>query len=193
MKNTKISLIIYLILAYILVFDQVVVAGSGKGAATDDVNKIDNLKNDEKVFEGTVVRYFRKLTPGSGSIELRDLPQFVNVKDQVTGKIYESYQISSFMENGQAVKYFIRNDKVKIIEEVDNTWELFEGEILRSYTKYVFGTPTTEVNDLHLVVEIKDSKTGKIFESTPLIHKQNVGDKVKYFLNNGKALVVADK
>ena len=182
----------YLALANILVFDQIVIAGSGKGAVTDELNKIEYINIDEKVFEGTVVRYFRKLVPGSASTELLDLPQFVNVKDNVTGKVYESFQISNYLENGKDVKYFIRNEKVKIIEELENTWELHEGEVMRSYSKYVFGSPTTEVDNLHQIVEIKDNKTGKIIESSPLINKQKSGDKVKFFINNGKALVVIE-
>ena len=192
MKNIKITLIMYLALANILVFDQIVIAGSGKGAVTDELNKIEYINIDEKVFEGTVVRYFRKLVPGSASIELLDLPQFVNVKDNVTGKVYESFQISNYLENGKDVKYFIRNEKVKIIEELENTWELHEGEVMKSYSKYVFGSPTTEVDNLHQIVEIKDNKTGKIIESSPLINKQKSGDKVKFFINNGKALVVIE-
>ncbi|MBL4654331.1 MAG: hypothetical protein JKY33_00730 [Bacteroidia bacterium] len=74
------------------------------------------LDKPEEIYTGTVIRFFRKFTFGSGSSELNDLPMLVNVKDSRNGTVYESMPLKNFLKEGDVVKYYIKGDKIVIVE-----------------------------------------------------------------------------
>ncbi|MBL4654891.1 MAG: hypothetical protein JKY33_03605 [Bacteroidia bacterium] len=182
MKKLNVNLVVYLIMANILLLDINVIASTG----TENVPM--EIDVNEKVYEGTVIRYFRKLTPESSALELQDLPRFVNIEDNITGKIYESYPINNYIKEGEPVKFYKKQDRVVVIEKPEMTWDIFEGTIVKSFKKYAHGS--SELSDLHNIISIKDKESGEIYESSPLLLDYKVGDEVQFFLSNGKALVL---
>jgi len=173
-----------MLMANMLVLDIDVIANIG----TENV-PID-IEVNEQVYEGTVIRYFRKLTRESYTSELQDLPKFVNIQHNVTGKVYESFPIGKYIKEGESVKFYLKEDRVVVIEKPEMTWDIFDGTIVKSFKKYAHGS--SELSELHNIIRIKDIGSGEVYESLPLLLDYKVGEAVQFFLSNGKALVLIE-
>ena len=147
-----------------------------------------------EVHDGTVIRFFRKFAFGSGSSELHDLPMYVNVKDNKDGKIYESLQLKGSLAEGEQIKFYLKGEKVMVIEDnksvLDKPEEIYTGTVIRFFRKFTFGSGSSELNDLPMMVNVKDSRNGTVYESMPLKNFLKEGDVVKYYIKGDKIVIV---
>ncbi|MBL4656036.1 MAG: hypothetical protein JKY33_09470 [Bacteroidia bacterium] len=166
--------------------------GNSRPAGTNPDPSETQMTNE--VHDGTVVRFFRKFAFGSGSSELHDLPMYVNVKDNKDGKIYESLQLKGSLAEGEQIKFYLKGEKVMVIEDnrsvVDEPQEIYTGTVIRFFRKFTFGSGSSELNDLPMMVNVKDSRNGTVYESMPLKNFLKEGAVVKYYIKGDKIVIV---
>lgn len=189
MKKVKNILFLFVFLSFIFLN----VTGSFADGNTDPDPSEKQMTNE--VHDGTVVRFFRKFSFGSGSSELQDLPMHLNVKDNKTGKIFESLAIAGVYKEGDQVKYYLKGDKIMVVETnakkiEQQPSEILTGTVIRFFRKFTFGSGSTEVNELPMLVNVKESQSGTVYESLPLKTFIKEGDVVKFYKKGDKVVVI---